>query len=205
MTDEPTEPLLRMAAGGDDLLLAQVREAFGRVVYSQKVHEKQADQYFTLHRWQQGALIALTALSTTTFLASLAGFVFSPQVTSVIVSFVALLVTGLSLATKTFTFAEDAGSHRDVAAQLWDVRESYLSLITDLMDGQLSSDEARERRDHLQETTRATYAGAPRTGGKAFTKAQAGLKENEEMTFTVDEIDLFLPAQLRLRTKGQPA
>ncbi|MBN9212786.1 MAG: hypothetical protein BGO45_03585 [Microbacterium sp. 71-36] len=205
MTDEPTKTPLRLASGRDDLLLAQVREAFGRVVYSHKIHEKQADQYFMLHRWQQGILITLTALSTTTFLASLAGLVLNPQVASVIVSFVALLVTGVSLATKTFTFAEDAGSHRDVAAQLWDVRESYLSLITDLMDGQLSSNEAREQRDHLQETTRATYAGAPRTGDKAFIKAQAGLKRNEEMTFTVEEIDLFLPAQLRLGTKENSA
>ena len=53
----------------DPYLLAQVREAFGRVVYSQKTHEKQADICFSKHRWQQGVLIALTAISSGTFLA----------------------------------------------------------------------------------------------------------------------------------------
>lgn len=42
----------------DQRLLAQVRESFGRVVYSHKTHEKQADISFSKYRWQQGILIA---------------------------------------------------------------------------------------------------------------------------------------------------
>ncbi|GAA4764716.1 MULTISPECIES: hypothetical protein [Streptomyces] len=37
----------------DPYLLAQMREASGRVVYSHKTHEKQADICFAKHRWQQ--------------------------------------------------------------------------------------------------------------------------------------------------------
>ena len=36
------------------------------------------------------------------------------------------------------------------------------------------------------------------TSSKAFTRAQDGLNNNEEMTFTSREIDLFLPEALRL-------
>ncbi|MGB6246883.1 hypothetical protein [Gordonia sp. (in: high G+C Gram-positive bacteria)] len=60
------------APARDPYLLAQVRESFGRVVYSHKTHEKQADICFSKHRWQQGVLIALTAISSGTFLVAVA-------------------------------------------------------------------------------------------------------------------------------------
>ncbi|RKS07193.1 hypothetical protein DFP74_2850 [Nocardiopsis sp. Huas11] len=179
-------------------LLAQVREAFGRVVYSHKTHEKQADICFRRHRLQQAALIVLTAISSGTFLAAVVGALGNPVLTSLATSFIALLVTGISLATKTFKFSEEADAHRDIASRLWDVRESYLSLIADLMSDAVSYTEARERRDELQATTHAAYTDAPRTSSKAYVRASEGLQRNEELTFTSHEIDLFLPETLRL-------
>lgn len=186
----------------DPYLLAQVREAFGRVVYSHKTQEKQADICFRRHRWQQGILVALTAISSGTFLAALVGVLGSPVLTSLATSFIAILVSATSLATKTFKFSEEADAHRDIATRLWDVRESYLSLISDLMSDETSASDARARRDELQEAARAAYADAPRTSQKAFNKASDGLKDDEEMTFTSREIDLFLPEGLRLNKGG---
>lgn len=184
--------------GRDPYLLAQVRESFGRVVYSHKAHEKQADICFTKHRWQQGVLVALTAISSGTFLAAVVGLLGDPVLTSLATSSIALLVTWTSLGAKTFRFADESDAHRGIAARLWDVRESYISLIADQMAGDVSDEQARARRDELQEATRAAYVDAPRTSSKAFTRAQEGLKHNEEMTFTPREIDLFLPEALRL-------
>lgn len=186
----------------DANLLAQVRESFGRVVYSHKAQEKQADICFTKHRLQQGILIALTAISSGTFLAALLGSAIDPVLASLVTSFIALLVTAAGLATKTFRFSDEADAHRDVATQLWDVRESYVSLISDLMSGGVSAVQARTRRDELQESAREIYALAPRTTNRAFRKAGDGLKNNEELTFTAHEIDLFLPEGLRLKAGG---
>ncbi len=182
----------------DEYLLAQVREVFGRVVYSHKTHEKQADLCFRKHRGQQAALVVFTAASAGTFLAALLGKFVSQQNAGLVTSFIALIVTALTLATKSFKFGEESEAHRDIAARLWDVRESYLSLIADMMSGATSAADARERRDKLQEATRAAYADAPRTTSKAFGKAQNGLKNNEELTFASREIDLLLPEPLRL-------
>lgn len=186
----------------DLFLLAQVRESFGRVVYSHKTHEKQADICFTKHRWQQGILILLTAASSGTFLAAVVGLLGDPVVTSLVTSSIALLVTWISLGAKTFRFADESDMHRGVASRLWDVRESYISLIADLMSGEVTDAQARVRRDELQEAARDAYSGAPRTSGKAFELAQDGLKNNEEMTFTPREIDLFLPEVFRLNEGG---
>ncbi|WP_415460121.1 SLATT domain-containing protein [Bifidobacterium psychraerophilum] len=185
-------------AGRDEYLLAQVREAFGRVVYSQKTHEKQADLCFTKHRWQQGLLVGFTAVSTGTFLVAVLGLVSNPILTSLATSAIALIVSALSLAAKSFRFGEESDAHRDIASRLWDVRESYLSLISDLMSGAVSGPDARARRDDLQAAALKAYAEAPRTTDKAYSKAQDGLKNNEELTFTSREIDLFLPEGLRL-------
>lgn len=193
MTSDPAVELKRA-----EYLLAQVRESYGRVVYSHKTHEKQADLCFRKHRWQQAALVAFTAISTGTFLASLLGYFVTPQVAGLATSFIAVVVTALSLGTKSFKLGEEADAHREIASRLWDVRESCLSLISDLMSGVTSDDEARARRDVLQEVARAAYSAAPRTSNKAFKKASKGLKSNEEMTFTSREIDLFLPEALRL-------
>lgn len=182
----------------DSRLLGQVRESFGRVAYSQKTHEKQADICFRRHRAQQSALVALTALSSGTFLASVFDLLGNPVLTSAAISFTALLVSWISLAVKTFKFEEEAKAHRGVASQLWGIRESYISLISDLMSGAISIADGRKRRDELQQITRDCYVVAPRTGKEAFDRARRGLKENEEMTFSVKEIDLLLPEALRL-------
>lgn len=184
--------------GHDPYLLAQVRESFGRVVYSHKTHEKQADICFSKHRWQQGVLVALTAISSGTFLVAMVGLLGNPVLTTFATSFIALIVSWMSLGAKTFKFEEESNAHRSIASRLWDVRESYISLIGDLMSGSISDAEARERRNELQQTTRDAYANAPRTSTKAFERAQDGLKNNEEMTFTTREIDLLLPDTLRL-------
>ncbi|MEV0664696.1 SLATT domain-containing protein [Actinomadura luteofluorescens] len=182
----------------DPYLLAQVREAFGRVVYSHKTHEKQADICFRRHRLQHAALTVLTAIGSGTFLAAVVGALGNPALTSLTTSFIALLVTAMSLGAKTFKFEEESDAHRGIASRLWDVRESYISLITDLMSGTASDAEARERRDELQRATRDAYTDAPRTSPKAFERASEGLQRHEEMTFTSREIDLFLPEALRL-------
>lgn len=179
-------------------LLAQVRESFGRVVYSHKTHEKQADICFTKHRWQQSVLVALTAISSGTFLASVVGLLGSPVLTALATSFIALVVSWMSLGAKTFKFVETSEAHRGIASRLWDVRESYISLIADVMAGDISDSDARTRRDELQESARDAYVEAPRTSDVAFKRAQDGLKSNEEMTFTVREIDLLLPEALRI-------
>jgi hypothetical protein len=179
-------------------LLAQVREAFGRVAYTHKTHEKQADLCFTKHRWQQGVLIALTAVSSGTFLVAAVSQFASTAVTSLVTSTIAVLVTWVTLGAKTFRFHEEAEAHRDIAARLWDVRESYVSLIADLMSADVSDADARARRDKLQEATRKVYSSAPRTSPKAYGRAQQGLKNNEELTFSSRELDLLLPEALRL-------
>lgn len=179
------------------LLLAQIREIYGRIAYTHKTHEKQADICFGLERRQRAIKVILTAVSSGAFLVSLAGLLLDKELAALATSLIAVLVTASSLNDKTFKYGEEMQQHRDTAALLWSLRESYLSLIVDLNTSTSTVSEVRVRRDNLQEMTGQVLADAPRTTGKAYEKAQDGLKNKEDLTFTDREIDLLLPEQLR--------
>ncbi len=155
----------------DPYLLAQMREAFGRVVYSHKTHEKQADICFTKHRRQQGVLIALTAISSGTFLAAVVGVLGQRSADQPRDLFIALLVSWMSLGTKTFKFEEESEAHRGIASRLWDVRESYISLIADLMSGTTSPTRRPESGGTSCSRPRATPT--PTRPGRAARRSRA--------------------------------
>jgi hypothetical protein len=47
------------------------------------------------------------------------------------------------------------------------------------------------------------YQGTPRSINKAYDEASKALKSNEELTFSDEEIDMFLPKELRKSTNAQ--
>ncbi len=116
---------------------------------------------------------------------------------ALVTSFIAVLVTGMNLGSKTFNFGEETQRHREAAAKMWNLRESYQSLIVDLQSKAVTLEAARAERDRLQEEAFSIYSDAPRTTGKAYLRAQEALKEREDLTFSRREIDLLLPVELR--------
>jgi hypothetical protein len=180
--------------GRDGTLEGQIRECFGRVVYSHKTHEKQADICAGTLRSYKIAQIALAAITTSGTLATLFSNDFVLKAATALVSLISLFVTGYM---KGFDPGAAAQKHRDTAADLWAIRESYLSLLTDLATGAVSSEVARERRDNLQADLAAIYKSAPGTTPKAYGKAQDGLQKLEDYTFNPGEIDKFLPPALK--------
>lgn len=198
MTDAETTPTNEDRT----LLIAQMRETYGRAAYTHKTHEKQADLCFQSHRRQKRLLIALTVISSGAFLSSLLGIIADKSWAALITSFIALCVTAINLGTKTFKYGEETQKHRDTAARVWNLRESYQSLIVDLLSEALTLDAGRSERDRLQQAALEIYGDAPRTTFKAYTKAQDALKNREDLTFSEQELDLLLPAALRTRKEG---
>ena len=175
-------------------LEGQVRECFARAVYSHKTHEKQGDLCAaTLQRfkiWQ----IALSATTTSGTLAVLFTEDFRLKAMTAFVSLVTLFISGYM---KGFDPGAAAQKHRDTAADIWAIREAYLSLLTDLVGSSISEEDARERRDNLQNALAAIYKSAPGTTPKAYRLAQEGLQRMEDYTFNPGEVDKFLPPALK--------
>jgi len=172
----------------------QLRECFGRVVYSHKTHEKCADILLSrrsrIKLWQ----IVLSAITTGGFIATVVGVGKIGALVGIVVS-TTLLV--LNAYTKNYDLGELAQKHRQAAADLWLIRERYLSLITDLRMGEKPIEILQKERDDLLEGLHSVYSGAPSTTYQAYRKAQEALKQLEDMTFSDAEIDAFLPKELK--------
>ncbi len=176
------------------ILEDQIRECFGRVVYTHKTHEKMADRCANTLRRMKITQILLTAITTGGALAIVLGDGTVAKILTLVVSLASFI---LSAYLKGFDPGGAAQKHREAGASLWDVRESYLSLLTDLLRGALTEDEAAAKRDELQERVAKIYTTSPHTTGAAYADAQKALKEFEDYTFSAAEIDAFLPNGLK--------
>ncbi len=183
------------------ILEGQLRECFGRVVYSHKTHEKCADILLTRLSRIKVSQIILSALSTGGFIAAIFG---AGEIGALVGILVSTTLLVLNAYTKDYHLGELSQKHRQAGADLWIIREKYLSLITDLRMGEKTIESLQKERDELLDKLHAVYAGAPSTTHKAYKKAQEALKQLEDMTFSDAEIDAFLPKELkRCREEGR--
>lgn len=176
------------------ILEGQLRECFGRVVYSHKAHEKCADillsRLSTIKLWQ----IVLSAITTGGFIAVVFG---AGQIGALIGVLVSTALLVLNAYTKNYDLGELSQKHRQTGTDVWIIREKYLSLISDLRMGERPIGTLQKERDELLEALHSVYLGAPSTTYRAYKKAQHALKQLEDMTFSDEEIDAFLPKELK--------
>lgn len=176
------------------ILEAQLRECFGRVVYSHKTHEKCADILLCRLSWLKHTQIVLSVLVSGSLLSTI---VSDHQSKGIVPAILSSILVFINLYFKNYNYGQMAQAHKETADRLWNVRESYLSILIDLASGILSLPQAADRRDKLQKELATVYSNAPRTNSDAYRKAQQALKYNEDMTFSVEEIDAFLPDVLK--------
>ena len=177
-----------------EVIEGQIREAFGRIVYSHKTHEKCADILFTRQARIKVAQIVLSALTTGSLITTLIQWDQAAAIVGIVLSSLLLI---LNAYTKDFDLGELAQQHKQSANSIWIVRERYQSLIADVRTGAVTLAAAMSARDDLMEEVHSIYESAPSTNSKAYRKAQAALQRNEEMTFSDGELDAFLPSELR--------
>lgn len=176
----------------------QIREIYGRVVYSHKTHEACADALSSAHNKIKVGQIVLSAITTAGFI----GVIFlDERLVAVLGVIAATVLLVLNAYTKDFDLGAVAQKHRESASDIWDIRERYLSLLTDMTETDASPSAVKKRRDELQEELHAIYKSAPSTNSKAYKKAQKKLQIEDDLTFNTGEIDKFLPESLKRDSK----
>jgi len=171
-----------------------IRECFRRVVYSHKTQEKCADillsRSATIKLWR----IILSAVTVVGFTAAMFGVGKAGAAIGTVVS-VSLLV--LNAYTKNYDLGELSQKHKQAANDLWIIREKDRSLITDLRMGEKPIEILQKVRDALLDDLHAVYERAPSTTFQAYREAQEALKRFEDMASSEQEIDAFLPQELK--------
>lgn len=180
----------------DKTNLQVIREAFGRVVYSHKTHEKEAEIQLGYANWVKWINIILIAVTT----GSLLKAIFSNEQIYVIVSAITSVLTlGFSIFQLSFNPEQKGSKHKQVANSLWLIREKYIGLMTDIITGALNKSEITTRRDAFISDLDLIYKSAPSTSNQAYEKAREALQIKDEFTFSDHEINQFLPVELHIK------
>ncbi len=181
--------------------LAIIRQSFANTVFTHKVHEVAAELQEDKSFWVKIINIFLVSL-VLAFLFLQTKFpesiIFSYVGVGITISEIIFLIVQL-----TFSFENRAISHKNSALKFLGLRDSYRLLITDVMNGSIKKSEIIYQRDRLQKEYQIISELAPQTGNKEYTKAQKKLNkrgaiQGEEFTWSDEEIDWFLPEELRL-------
>ncbi|MCK9580536.1 MAG: SLATT domain-containing protein [Methanoregula sp.] len=178
----------------DKTNLQVIRESFGRVVYSHKTHEKNAEIYSCRTIAIKWVNIILTTLTSGTLVSTI---ITNQDILIYISATLSALTLAFIIFQLSFNPETEAEKHRQIAKELWYVREKYVNLMADLLTQKISDETIISRRDNLTEELKMIYKFAPITSTKAYRKAQKALKINEELTFSDEEIDQFLPQELK--------
>jgi hypothetical protein len=179
----------------DKVNLQVIRELFGRVVYSHKTQEKEAEMQQKNARDIKILNILLVSLTAGPLLANMITNQKVLLIAGSIFSFLALVFTIFQLS---FDPEKRASDHKNTANKLWLIRERFVCLIADISSGHIPEDIVIIKRDALIDDLDVIYKTAPNTSSKAYGKARAALRSCEELTFSNDEINHFLPKSLWL-------
>jgi len=87
------------------------------------------------------------------------------------------------------------------------LRDNYRLLIADIMDESISKKMIINRRNSLQHQYQVISDLSPQTGSTEYNEAQRRLNkrgnvEGEQFTWSDEEIDRFLPEELRLKSSN---
>lgn len=176
-----------------DAMKAQIRDSYGKLVYTYTTHLKQAHIFLTANAVVQWLLIVFSAISTAGLISVI--FSFAPLVFAIVSGIFTAASLAINLYSRGARLGERAEQHKRVANDLWSIREDYVSLLTDF-DG-LDETEIRQRRDELKDKVAAIYSSAPITSKRAYRMAQVALKDEEEQYFAPGEVDSMIPEHLR--------
>lgn len=173
-------------------LESQIREAYGRVTYTQTCHDKMIKRFLSLDENIKIAQIILSAITTGSFLVNI---ISDEKVSATLGAVLSLILLILNTYVKNFNLAEISQKHQKASDLLWKIREEYVSLLIDFEI--LDMDKIMAKRDELQNRTWEVYSNSPRTDSKSYAKAKKALKTEEEQTFSESEIDNMLPNSIR--------
>lgn len=176
-----------------DDINVQIRECYGKLVYSYTAHIKEAKILENKNNVLKISQIVLSAISTCGIVAVILEF--QPFLCGIISAILTTSNLIISTYLKAKNFDEKIISHINTSNNLWLLREKFISLMTDMK--YLEYDEIKAKRDMYIENLNEIYKSQLMTSDKAYKLTQESLKNNEEQYFSDEELDVLLPKHLR--------
>ena len=179
--------------------LSIIRQQFAQCVFTHKVLEKATDRIEKVNTKIKWANVIILAFVLTFLILPIK---FSEYA---FLNYVAIAITVIEILfvylQKEFSFEDKAKEYKKFALRFLELRDKYKNFIVDIMNG-LEEIEITTKRDLLQEQYQIVSSLSPQTNYDDYKKAQLALLgknvTDEEFTWSEEEIDRFLPKNLRL-------
>lgn len=182
--------------------LSIARQTFANAVFTHKVQEVAAENKCNkVHKIKMTniifvGIVLLSLVLQTSFPNKI---IFSYIGAGLAIGEVLFLIVQLS-----FGFEQQMVLHKNSALKYMQLRDKYRLLIADIMNDSLSDIEVRSKRDLLQSEYQVISDLSPQTGKDEYDEAQirlnrGGNAESEQFTWSDEEIDRFLPEELKIK------
>ena len=182
--------------------LSIIRQSFASSVFTHKVQEvasENQEKNVFIIKIVNIVLVSIVLILLLIQTSNPENLIFSYIGAGITVAEIIFLIIQLS-----FNFEQRVIMHKNSALKYMGLRDAYRSLITDVMNESIPTNEIVARRDLLQREYQIISDLAPQTSSKEYTEAQKRLNKRgaisgEEFTWSDEEIDWFLPESLRLK------
>lgn len=183
-------------------LFDHLRMTFGHIVHRHRLHAELAQSRLWWDRALRIAEVVLITGVVVSVMASVYGRGYVYHIVAAVLAVTALIALLCHL---TLDLNRSAQAHAACATRLWDIRERYRALMSDLADGAIGVDAVRRRRDDLITDLRKVYEDAPPVERQAYQTAGQAIRMADEKALSDEEIDQFLPKSLQAAAKSARA
>lgn len=190
----------------NEKLLATARFYFAQSVFMENCHYKAYGRLQKKQERNKTIVIIIASLTFLTIVLQIIGLDIRSQFILTMVSYLGLILTVASLIYEIANkedISEIKCGHKNSAEEYKCVRDKYMCLIEEIMNDSGSYEKLSLQRNSLQEEYSRIGKYAPCTTYDDYIKAQKSLglsgSSNEEFTWSNDEINLFLPVELRIK------
>ncbi len=180
--------------------LSIIRQQFAQCVFTHKVLEKASDRLekvSTKIKWANVIILTFVVI----FLILPIKFPEYSFLNNIAIAITVFEILFIYLQ-KEFSFEEKAKDYKKFALKFLELRDKYKNFIVDITN-ELNDEEIITKRDFLQEQYHIISSLSPQTEYNDYKEAQLALLgkniSDEEFTWSNEEIDRFLPKNLRLK------
>lgn len=171
-----------------------IRNTLGSVVWSHKIHEKEADLILWKYKILEIVKIISNSLTSVGIISLIFSDIFWIKLVTSFVSFIAIFISAFF---KSFTLQKMVGIQSVTAKKLLEIREELKLLILELRTGKIEFETASDDYRKIVVRLNEIYKDSPRTSDKAVEKARIALNISKDNEITDKEVDLSLPKLLR--------
>lgn len=190
----------------NEKLLATVRFYFAQSVFMESCHYKAYERLGKMQNISRYLVLSLASATLIVIILQLIGLELTlPNLLDILI-LCGLVLTASSLIFQLFNkedLSEIKNHHKGIAEEYKSLRDVYMSLIEEIMSNSYDEVILRTKRDDYLLKYSSVGRFAPKTTYKDYINTQNGLgligSSEEEFTWSNEEIDRFLPSELRLK------